>query len=258
MRQTVSMHPVPTCRHQVCPFACPAQGETDPHIAHPPVVSSASRILSHPFSPSPLHAICETIVGLTDVRFASERKIDSIEHQLDEITTLLHELKTQAHPIGNNSNAESGESRPLVAWDSASPDTNQSFPPEKARATIVEGESSLSAHSVFVNNFLHSFSDTMQPDPEIQMTMNTLSRIAGTSTLQSETSKSALPNAKASSLVRQRKFNLPPIQDAVKLIQAAQGELVFAQTEKFGLPGTNFIHYKLRVLLGQDGYTNTY
>lgn len=168
--------------------------------------------------------LCDLSVGLTRMHLASERKIDSIEHRLDGISAMLHELKTHSDAISSNSTKESQEPSHIVAWAPAQPDTSESFPTEAVKSTAVEGESSLSAHSVFVDNFLHSFSDGMQPDPEMQTTMNTLSHIASASNTQSDARKSAMPKTNMSSPGHQRKFKLPPIREAVNLINAAQGE----------------------------------
>lgn len=227
------MRSVSAFQHRVRPSACSTPGETNAHLAHPPVVSSAFRFLTRSCLPM---LSCRLLCDLGFWRdtylmqSTSERKIDSIEHRLNGITTLLHELKTHTQAISNNGTTESQEPSHIVAWASAQPDTSESFPTGTVNSTAVEGESSLSAHSVFVDNFLHSFSDGMQPDPEIQATMNTLSHIASASNTHSEARKLAMPKTSMSSPVRQRKFKLPPIREAVNLTQAAQGEHASAQT----------------------------
>lgn len=157
------------------------------------------------------------------MHLASERKIDSIEHRLEDITTLLKDIKTHGPTTRDTDNAESEASHPPIIQPSVLPYQDQSHPSETARTTVVEGDSSLSAHSVFVNNFLQTFVGSKPSDPEIQMTMDSLSHIADASSKKPQARESVLPNARVPRHKNQTKFDLPPIQSVVTLIRKAEG-----------------------------------
>lgn len=91
------------------------------------------------------------------------------------------------------------------------------------------------AHTVFVDNFLQTFFEAKQPDPEIQTTIDSLSQIVSASNQEPEARESVLPNARLPRPTHQRKFNLPPIQNATALIRAAQGENALSQKNCLGL-----------------------
>lgn len=84
----------------------------------------------------------------------------------------------------------------------------------------VEGESSLSAHSVFVNEFLQDF---VQPDPEIRRTLDHLSNIVSDSRQQSHAGTSPRPNVKSRGQAQQKRDELPPFPKVAALIRLAKG-----------------------------------
>lgn len=174
------------------------------------------------------------VVGLTKLHLASERKIDSIEHRLDHITRLLQDLKTHAPATKNNNDVDREGSGPSAAATVSSV-AIQSPSSVPAGTTVAEGESSLSAHSVFVNNFMQALVEAEQPDPETQSNVEALSHIACTSNKRPEARESVLPNAQLPKPVHQRKFDLPPLQDAAALIRLAQGEHAIVQKYRLRL-----------------------
>lgn len=98
---------------------------------------------------------------------------------------------------------------------------------EPGRGPVVEGESSLTAHSIFVNNFVQSFVEAdplRQLDPEIRKTLNTLSSIVSDSKQRSGVKEPVLVHARPQSHPQQEKHELPPISKAVALIRLAKAQ----------------------------------
>ena len=92
----------------------------------------------------------------------------------------------------------------------------------------MEGESSLSAHSVFVNEFLRNVveADYLETSSsEMRETLNALSHIASASKLQSGASEVAYPYARSDRAdTPSQRCELPPIQKAVSLIHFAKSK----------------------------------
>jgi hypothetical protein len=172
----------------------------------------------------------------------------------------LQDLKTHISCTRNSgSNAQGEASRPPAPLSSVIPPSSQSTPPDAAKVTVAEGESSLSAHSVFIKDFLRTFvdaDDTQQIDPEIQQTLNALSNIVKTSKQQPLARELVLPHAKVQSPVQQRKYDLPPIQDAVALIRAAQSEHSTIRWSRLGVYLTDFIDHQHSTSPVLAGYTS--
>jgi hypothetical protein len=87
----------------------------------------------------------------------------------------------------------------------------------------------LSAHSLFVNDFLQPFANAKQLDPENQKTLDTLSHISIASKQEVKAPGLALPYAHTPRPLHRRRWEMPPIQNAVTLIRAAQGEHAFTK-----------------------------
>lgn len=152
---------------------------------------------------------------LTSLGLYSEKKIDLIDDRLGTITKLLKELKTSA-PFAPSQELQFNTS------DVARSTTVASSPnvTEFAAGPGVEGESSLSAHSVFVNEFLQGFA---QPDPEIRRTLNDLSNIVGNAGQQGNSEDSPRTDVKKRSDIQRKKNTLPPFSKVAALIRLAKG-----------------------------------
>ncbi|KAK6213104.1 fungal specific transcription factor domain-containing protein [Colletotrichum tabaci] len=157
----------------------------------------------------------------------SEKKIDLIDHRLDSLAKLMGDLKTHISTTvaANSANSVNHAStQATVAPAVASPSTH-SGQPDSAAGPVVEGNSSLSAHSVFVNDFLQGFIGSLQkPDPEIRETLDALSHIVSPAKQQASTYEMVLAHARPRTHLQQEKFDLPPIQKAVALIHIAKAQ----------------------------------
>lgn len=153
----------------------------------------------------------------------SERKIDLIDSRLEAMDEILEELKTQ------NVNTDRASPLSYRTSESVSGPSPQSCLPhrsEPATGPIVEGQSSLSAHSVFVKDFLHNFvqSDVRgQSDQQIRRTLVALTGIANTP-IQHDATGHILPASRELNNAQQRGHALPPIQMVAPLIRLAKGK----------------------------------
>ncbi|THY26309.1 fungal-specific transcription factor domain-containing protein [Aureobasidium pullulans] len=131
------------------------------------------------------------------------------QYRLEEVVGLLRNLSTHVSAPDNTH-----DDVPVPSPAHPSP-VHRALPSNSENAVVVEGTSSLAAHSVFVNQLLQGLVGVQQPDGDIQRTLTDLADIA--------TTEVALPNADPSETEGQKKFKLPPIQNAANLIRAAQG-----------------------------------
>lgn len=90
---------------------------------------------------------------------------------------------------------------------------------------IVEGESSLSAHSVFATELLQKVVSTeslQEASLELRETLDSLSHIVSSLKEQPVSNEMAFPNAVVHHRQRHASSDLPPLQQAVNLIRAAK------------------------------------
>ncbi len=93
---------------------------------------------------------------------------------------------------------------------------------------MVEGDSSLTAHSVFANNLLHKVVDQ---DSNLKMrdTIDTLRHLVDSMKQQPAAHEMAYPNAKVTKLSASpilRECELPPIQETVRVLKYAKSEFL--------------------------------
>ena len=91
-----------------------------------------------------------------------------------------------------------------------------------------EGESSLTAHSAFANDFMHhvaSASPLQSSEPEMRNTLDALSNVVATLREQTVANEMAYPHARPIQRPGPSGYELPPIQKAVELIRIAKSEL---------------------------------
>lgn len=101
-------------------------------------------------------------------------------------------------------------------------------PSESSIGLGVEGKSSLSAHSIFVNEFLQDF---VQPDPEIRRNLNDLSNIVSDSRQQGSAGESPRTNVKLQSQCHQKRDELPPFPKVAALIRLAKGTCKYSTND---------------------------
>lgn len=160
----------------------------------------------------------------------SERKIDHIERRLDGIIGILNDLKlsrpeTERPQLPRDTQTLSNESHSTPAV------SGHANPADLAAGPVVEGDSSLTAHSAFANDFLQNFvsADSVQ-DCSLEM-RQTLDALAHTvATLKKQTASSEIIDSHFSPTHRPRPkgLELPPIEKAVALIRLAKCEYRFA------------------------------
>ncbi|GKT59840.1 fungal specific transcription factor domain-containing protein [Colletotrichum tofieldiae] len=139
----------------------------------------------------------------------------------------MADFKTHISDTAAANTASSGNNhastQATVAPAAAPPPSHHSGQPDSAAGPVVEGNSSLSAHSIFVNDFLQGLIGSLQkPDPEIRETLDALSSIVSPAKQQASTYEMVLAHARPRTHLQQEKFDLPPIQKAVALIQIAK------------------------------------
>lgn len=156
----------------------------------------------------------------------SERKIDHIERRLDGIIEILNDLKVSRPeterprlPRATQTLSNESHSTPAVS--------GHATPADLAAGPVVEGDSSLTAHSAFANDFLQNFvnADSVQ-DCSLEM-RQTLDALAHTvATLKKRTASSEIIDSHFPPTHRPRLkgLELPPIEKAVALIRLAKCE----------------------------------
>ncbi|KAJ5344597.1 hypothetical protein N7452_002601 [Penicillium brevicompactum] len=166
-----------------------------------------------------------------------ERKIDHIERRLDGIIEILNDLKV-SKPEPEPGRAQLPRTKqPLSNQSHFTPAVfDHATPEDLAAGPVVEGDSSLTAHSAFANDFLQSFvgTDSVQ-DCSLEM-RQTLDALAHTvATLKKQTITGEVPNSgfPPTHRPRMKVLNLPPIEKTVALIRLAKSQ---------SLAGTGWIY----------------
>ncbi|PYH80442.1 hypothetical protein BO82DRAFT_384489 [Aspergillus uvarum CBS 121591] len=169
-----------------------------------------------------------------------ERKIDHIERQLDGIIGILQDLQVsrpdpQRSGLTRSTSTPSNESHSTPAVSSHAPQA------DSAGGPLVEGDSSLTAHSAFANDFLHN---VLGPDPvqdcslELRQTLDALAHTVATLKKQTTSSESLGTRLTPTPHLRIQRSELPPIEKAVALIRLAKSQ---------SLAGTGWIYEFLQL-----------
>lgn len=123
-----------------------------------------------------------------------------------------------------------GPDKPTPPKPTSSMSTPGSAPSQsEATGPVVEGDSSLTAHSAFANEFFQEVvsTDELQDSSlEMRETLDALHHIVHSLKHQTASSELSYPNSRPSSRVAIPPFELPPIQKSVEVIQAAKGKCV--------------------------------
>ncbi|GKU07237.1 unnamed protein product, partial [Fusarium langsethiae] len=147
-----------------------------------------------------------------------------IDSRLEKAIRLLEKL--QVSGLFNNSSRPSKTSRISTETPISIPTpSSHSTQPRQAQGHVVEGESSLAAHSAFANEFLQKVAATdsiQESSPELSETLDELSSIL---TQQADTSDdTAYPHARPVQRVSLPGCEMPPLKRAVALIRIAQAK----------------------------------
>ncbi|RDW74378.1 Zn(II)2Cys6 transcription factor domain-containing protein [Aspergillus mulundensis] len=157
-----------------------------------------------------------------------ERKIDLIERRLDGIIEMLHDLKV-SRPSTERSWARSTQT-PSTESQSTPAVSSHEPQADSAGGPLVAGDSLLTAHSAFANEFLQSFlsTDSVQNcSLELRQTLDALAHTVATLKKQTTSSDIIDPHLTPAPRLRLQGFELPPIEKAVALIPLAKCEYQF-------------------------------
>ncbi|KAJ6073410.1 hypothetical protein N7467_011495 [Penicillium canescens] len=164
-----------------------------------------------------------------------ERKIDHIERRLDGIIEILNDLKVSRPeterpqlPRGTQTLSNESHSTPAVS--------GHATPANLAAGPVVEGDSSLTAHSAFANDFLQNFvsADSVQDcSLEMRQTLDALAYTVATLKKQAASSEIIDSHFSPPHRPRLKGLELPPIEKAVALIRLAKSQ---------SLAGTGWIY----------------
>ncbi|PKS09332.1 hypothetical protein jhhlp_003946 [Lomentospora prolificans] len=181
-----------------------------------------------------------------------ERKIDLIDRRLDGVIRLLEDLKMNWQP-GPPQAAQDKATPPKATSSMSTPGSGPSH--TEATGPVVEGDSSLTAHSAFANQFFQEVisTDELQDSSlEMRETLDALHHIVHSLKHQTASSEMSYPNARPSNRVAMPPYDLPPIRKSVEVIQAAKAyhSPTISVYETLCLPA--FSELCLRVYFSQD------
>lgn len=157
---------------------------------------------------------------------SSEKKIDLIDRRLDGVVRLLEELKTRLPvPAPSQSQlptrpATTPASNTLASASPASHGSHGNHSTE-ATSTVVEGESSLTAHSVFANDLLQKVV-SRDVRPEMQERVEALRHMVEAMKKQPADHEMTYPNAKPIRSVAPEGCDLPPIGKTLEALKLAK------------------------------------
>ncbi|KAK0620142.1 fungal-specific transcription factor domain-containing protein, partial [Immersiella caudata] len=174
----------------------------------------------------------------------SERKIDLIDRQLKGVTQLLQDLSAkldrprsphqqpQPQPSPNHLQIPRDLPHRTTPSSAASPSSHGSHVNHASQTDttgpVVEGDSSLTAHSIFARNLLQKVVD-VDSSSAMRDTVNTLRDIVDTMKQQPAAHEMTYPNAKTilsfpSAAIKA--CQLPPIQETVQILKLTKHERV--------------------------------
>lgn len=151
----------------------------------------------------------------------SEKKIDLIDKRLQGLTQLLEELRLNwsSPPTQQSKDASAGLLQPTPSTGST---PYGHVVPSSSDSPLVEGESSLAAHSVFANDFLQEAVRTgslQDSSLEMRQTLDSLHHIVDSLRQQTGATEMIYPKARPTPRPVLQSTELPPIQKAVSLFQ---------------------------------------
>jgi hypothetical protein len=162
---------------------------------------------------------------------SSEKKIDLIDRRLDGVVRLLEELKTQL-PAHSQAPPAHSQAPPATRSAAASaPNTVASTSPSshgshgnhstEITGTVVEGESSLTAHSVFANDLLQKVV-SRDSRPEMHERAEALRHMVEAMKKQPADHEMTYPHAKLIRPAAPPGCDLPPIEKTLEVLKLAK------------------------------------
>lgn len=179
----------------------------------------------------------------------SEEKIDHLEKRLDVAIGLLEQLTRTTTAHGTTPRLTSrttlNSAAPNPPEQTLQSSTLPHVPPEQRTvsctpptlgpvdgelhhdtdgATVVEGDSSLGAHSAFASNFVNRFitsGSPAAPSLDMRQTLDVLSRIVATLKRPKAASELTYPLSLVPRVPTPKRGQLPPIDKAMALVSAA-------------------------------------
>ncbi|KAM0209343.1 hypothetical protein ACHAQD_011234 [Fusarium lateritium] len=152
-----------------------------------------------------------------------ERKIDLIDSRLERAIGLLEKLRA-SDQFNNSSRSFKSSQASNQAHSSISTPASDSTQPKRAHGQVVEGDSSLTAHSAFANEFLQKVAATgslQGSSPELCDTIDELSSILINEAVVSD--ELAYPHARPIKGASPPDYEMPPFKKAISLIRLAKG-----------------------------------
>ncbi|KAH6691446.1 fungal-specific transcription factor domain-containing protein [Plectosphaerella plurivora] len=164
----------------------------------------------------------------------SERKIDLIDRRLDGVIRLLEDMKMSWPPAQPTNSLKptlskretSAQPKSISSHSTPASHTQPSSSSlDKVPGKVIEGESSLAAHSVFANEFLQKVVNTeslQEASLELRDTLDSLSHIVTSLKGQTLANEMTYPFAVPTQRPALHSDDLPPVQKAIALIRAAK------------------------------------
>ncbi|KAM0201453.1 hypothetical protein ACHAQI_011307 [Fusarium lateritium] len=153
-----------------------------------------------------------------------ERKIDLIDSRLERAIGLLEKLRA-SDQFNNSSRSFKSSQASNQAHSSISTPASDSTQPKRAHGQVVEGDSSLTAHSAFANEFLQKVAATgslQGSSPELCDTIDELSSILINEAVVSD--ELAYPHARPIKGASPPDYEMPPFKKAISLIRLAKAK----------------------------------
>lgn len=155
----------------------------------------------------------------------SEKKIDLIDRRLQGVTQLLEELRLNWSSTSAQQSKDSSVAPQTISSTGSTPYGH--VLPSSSDSPLVEGESSLIAHSVFANEFLQEAVRTgslQDSSLEMRKTLDSLHHIVESLSQQTGATEMTYPKARPVPRQTLPSIELPPIQKAVALFRAVKSK----------------------------------
>ncbi|KAG5804795.1 hypothetical protein H9Q74_002623 [Fusarium xylarioides] len=152
-----------------------------------------------------------------------ERKIDLIDSRLERAIGLLEKLRP-SDPFNDSSRSPRNPRVSDQAPSSVSTPASDSTQPKRAHGQVVEGDSSLAAHSAFANEFLQKVAATDSLQDSSPELCDTLDELSSMLTKEAVTGHElAYAHARPIQGANLPEHEMPPFKKAIALIRLAKG-----------------------------------
>ncbi|KAK3301852.1 uncharacterized protein B0T15DRAFT_442060 [Chaetomium strumarium] len=164
-----------------------------------------------------------------------EQKIDHIDRRLEGVVRLLEELKARLPPPTASASPAPTATAPapatatvIVSASPASATSHAETPGSGSGSdtittgTVVEGESSLTAHSVFANDFLQKAVSNKDSHPEMRERIDALRQMIEAMKKQPAAREMSYPHARPVRPAALDGCELPPIQKTLEVLKLAK------------------------------------